>query len=225
MKFLTTIISGIFIFSPPIIFGYYLAYMYGVTETFASRPSSLGISYSEYLFLGYFELSTDVLKILNKLLRIILYITLYCLACYLCLFFGTHSSSREKLKSKFDFLQHRIHKFSKNNKLSWLKNINSIPAAIYLLFIFFIFSLYPVLIKYKQGEKEATELLRKTITSYQCEYNEGYMKDDYLLKRIKKITCGSHKCLMISLNDYEIRTILPEQYIQPLSPLVETTGN
>ena len=216
MKFIATFLSGLFLFSPSFLFAYYLAYVHGIVEIFDHTPSEIGVNYPEYIFQGYLEFSVDFL---GKFLTTIKFITLiiaYIVALFACLIFGTHPSARKKLNSKIEFIHYRFVKFFKKNKIEWLKNINSIPSAIFILFLVFLLSLIPILKKYQQGESEATDSLNKILQPISCFAQDGYIKSNNEIQRTKKILCGSTKCLVVDLDHAEIKIILPEQYIAPL---------
>lgn len=216
MKFLATVLSGLFIFAPSFLFSYYLSYMYGVTEYYGSSPSIIGSNYSEYIFLGYFELSIDVLKNINRILWLLLYFIIYLFIAFACLYLGTHHESRKKLILHIQVLESQFIGYVKRHKSDWVKSLNTIPFAICMLFLIYLFSLYPILIKNRLGALEAEKELTKIMHSKHCELNEGYMMNGENMTRLKKIICGSNKCIVVDLDHRVIKTILPEQFIQPI---------
>lgn len=204
-------ISFFLVYLPALVYACQFAYYSGLCEPLNISISSLGMNYTEVMFLGYLNISVDLLENFGKLAMYAYGLIAYLVIAFLLHWIAVHPSERknekQRLRSLFYSILYEIPKI----KFSIIKSLNSFSGLLFLYFFIFIITILLIFSFYKKGEKQINESI-----SEMSEINNGYILQKEKKVMVQPILCGNYKCYGISLKTREAITYLPEQYIQPI---------
>ncbi|MBD2850098.1 MULTISPECIES: hypothetical protein [Acinetobacter calcoaceticus/baumannii complex] len=207
-------ISFFLIYLPALVYACQFAYYAGLCEPLGIKTSALGLSYPEVTLYGYLYTTLLIFENLFRLV-ILLTIALTILACSILAYWKNKykDKSFKSLLNKLIDLKKYIPPMLKNitnslNNFGWI-----LCFYIFIIFLTFVLILY----YYNAGVTEIKNKVDEIITSTNCNYKTGYIKNNSNNKiRVEHIACGHYKCYGIAIDDKEAITYLPEQYIQPI---------
>ncbi|MDC5107820.1 hypothetical protein OHW62_10350 [Acinetobacter baumannii] len=207
-------ISFFLVYLPALVYACQFAYYSGLCEPLNISISSLGMNYTEVMFLGYLNISVDLLENFGKLAMYAYGLIAYLVIAFLLHWIAVHPSERNNEKQRLRSLFYRILYEIPKIKFSLIKSLNGFSGLLFLYFFIFIITILLIFSFYKKGEKQIIESL-----SEMSEINTGYILQKDKKVKVQPILCGNYKCYGIALKNREAITYLPEQYIQPIDDL------
>ena len=209
-------ISFFLLYLPALVYACQLAYFTGLCEPLNILISSLGMNYTEVMFLGYLNISVDLLGNFTKFILYLEFFIIYVIIASFLYWYAIYPTEREnerhRLKGHFYGFMYEVPKI----KSYIIKILNSSLGLFFLYFLIFIISLALIFSFFKKGEKEITTGLQQIQEQKFCGYTTGYIIQNEKMVRVKPVLCGNYKCYGIAIDKQEAITYLPEQYVQPL---------
>lgn len=147
------------IYLPALIFACQFSYYTGIAESIDLNISALGMNYAEVTFMGYMNISVDILKVITNILWFIIFLFIYVIILLLLHWIGVHPSARHEEKYRFSSLKYSLQYEWPTFKSHTSKSLSKFSSIALIYFSLFVFTLLLISIFFKKGQLEITNMI------------------------------------------------------------------
>lgn len=205
------------IYLPALIFACQFSYYTGIAESIGLDISSLGMNYAEVTFMGYMNISVDILKIITNILWFIIFLVIYLILLLLLHWLAVHPSARQDEKHHFSSIKHYLKYEWPTFKAQTSISLSKFSSVALIYFFLFLFTLLLISIFFKKGQQEITNTVNNIFNTTSCTYEMAYVTQNNTLTLVQPLLCGHYKCIGIDIKNKTAITYLPETYTKVLT--------